>query len=142
MSEDKSDFDKPIASAKPATDTPHLVVIGSISMDLVVRTNTVPAAGDTVAGHNFASVAGGKGATQAVAAARIGGDVATGNNIAVWILNWTGEGFYPFWAPMTLYYTVADSLNCVAGAIIGASVLLALKRSRIKTITMEHNHSK
>ena len=74
--------------------------------------------------------------------ARIGGDVATGNNIAVWILNWTGEGFYPFWAPMTLYYAVADSLNCVVGAIIGASVLLALKRSRIKTIAMELNNSK
>lgn len=29
--------------------------------------------------------------------ARIGGDVATGNNIAVWILNWTGPVFYPFW---------------------------------------------
>jgi hypothetical protein len=74
--------------------------------------------------------------------ARIGGDVATGNNIAVWILNWTGEGFYPFWAPMTLYYAVADSLNCVAGAIIGASVLIALKRSRIRTIAMGLHQSK
>ncbi len=47
---------------------------------------------------------------------RIGGEVVTGNNIGIWVLNWTGPGFYPYWAPMTAYYAVADSLNCLAGS--------------------------
>ena len=64
--------------------------------------------------------------------ARIGGDVATGNNIAVWVMNWAGPDFYPFWAPLTLYYAVADTLNCLAGALIGTGVLVALKRSGIR----------
>lgn len=74
--------------------------------------------------------------------ARIGGDVITGNNIAVWVLNWTGPGFYPYWAPMTLYYAVADSLNCLAGAIIGAGVLTALKRSGIRITAIDTLQSK
>ncbi|MDH5390400.1 MAG: hypothetical protein OEX10_04525 [Candidatus Bathyarchaeota archaeon] len=74
--------------------------------------------------------------------ARIGGDVATGNNIAVWILNWTGPDFYPFWAPMTLYYAVADSLNCLVGAIIGTGVLTALKRSGIRITALDVLQSK
>lgn len=46
-------------------------VIGSISMDLVTRTNRVPNAGETVFGEDFAMVPGGKGANQAVAFARL-----------------------------------------------------------------------
>jgi uncharacterized membrane protein len=69
--------------------------------------------------------------------ARIGGDVATGNNIAVWVLNWTGPDWYPVWAPMTLYYAIADSLNCFAGAIIGTGVLTALNRSGIRIVALD-----
>lgn len=69
--------------------------------------------------------------------ARIGGDVATGNNIAVWVLNWGVPEMYPFWAPMTIYYTIADSLNCLAGAIIGTAVLLTLKRANIKILAVD-----
>jgi len=68
---------------------------------------------------------------------RVGGDTITGNNIAVWVLNWAGEGWYPFWAPMTLYYAIVDSLTCVAGAIVGAAVLLALKRSGISVLAVD-----
>lgn len=64
--------------------------------------------------------------------ARIGGDVTTGNNIAVWILNWGVPEMYPYWAPMTIYYAIADSLNCFAGAIIGTAALLALKRANVR----------
>jgi uncharacterized membrane protein len=74
--------------------------------------------------------------------ARIGGDVATGNNITVWILNWTGPVFYPFWAPITVYYAIADSLNCLAGAIIGTGVLTALKRSGIRITALDTLESK
>ena len=48
-----------------------VTVIGSISMDLVTRTNQVPNAGETVFGEDFAMVPGGKGANQAVAFARL-----------------------------------------------------------------------
>ena len=69
--------------------------------------------------------------------ARIGGDVATSNNNAVWILGWGIPEMYPFWAPMTLYYAIADSLNCLAAAVIGTAVLLALKRTNIKTLAID-----
>lgn len=54
---------------------PKLVVVGSANMDLVVRTERIPAPGETVLGGDFATVPGGKGANQAVAAARLGADV-------------------------------------------------------------------
>ena len=59
-----------------STDAPQIariVVIGSINVDLVVRVATLPRPGETVIGGRFASVHGGKGANQAVAAARAGG---------------------------------------------------------------------
>lgn len=47
-------------------------VIGSLNMDLVVRTPKMPLAGETLAGSDFHIIPGGKGANQAVAAARAG----------------------------------------------------------------------
>lgn len=49
-----------------------VVVFGSINMDLVVRTPRFPAPGETLSGHTFYTVPGGKGANQAVACARLG----------------------------------------------------------------------
>ncbi len=69
--------------------------------------------------------------------ARIGGDVATSNNNAVWVLGWGVAEMYPYWAPMTIYYAIADSLNGLAGAIIGTSVLLALKRAHLKITALD-----
>ncbi|MEM3726588.1 MAG: hypothetical protein QXK98_06995 [Candidatus Bathyarchaeia archaeon] len=69
--------------------------------------------------------------------ARIGGEVAVSNNNAVWVLGWGTEGMYMYWAPMTVYYAIADSLNSLAGAIIGTAVLLALKRTNIRTIAID-----
>ena len=51
----------------------NIVVVGSANTDLVVRVPTLPRPGETVIGGTFASVGGGKGANQAVAAARAGG---------------------------------------------------------------------
>lgn len=50
-------------------------VVGSCSMDMVVSSSKRPAAGETVLGESFKTVPGGKGANQAVAAARLGADV-------------------------------------------------------------------
>ena len=52
---------------------PDVVVIGSLNMDLVVRAPRLPKGGETLAGHTFTTAPGGKGANQAVAAARAGG---------------------------------------------------------------------
>ncbi|BAP44640.1 ribokinase [Pseudomonas sp. StFLB209] len=54
----------------------QVVVIGSLNMDLVVRTPRLPRPGETLTGRSFVTVAGGKGANQAVAAARLGSQVA------------------------------------------------------------------
>ena len=49
-----------------------VVVVGSINADLVVTVDRLPAAGETVIGGRFARHGGGKGANQAVAAAKLG----------------------------------------------------------------------
>lgn len=54
----------------------RILVAGSINTDLVVRTRRAPEAGETVTGTSFSTFGGGKGANQAVAAARAGGHVA------------------------------------------------------------------
>lgn len=58
------------------TAAPKIAVVGSINVDIVVRAPRLPKPGETVHGDSFAMTLGGKGANQAVAAARLGGDVA------------------------------------------------------------------
>ncbi len=61
-----------------------ITVIGSINMDLVVGTDRFPKQGETVLGNLYTTVPGGKGANQAVAAARLGDQIhmvgAVGND--------------------------------------------------------------
>jgi len=54
---------------------PFIVVVGSSNTDMVVKAARLPAPGETVLGGTFMMNAGGKGANQAVAAARLGGNV-------------------------------------------------------------------
>lgn len=53
-----------------------IIVIGSSNTDLAIKTIRIPEPGETVMGGTFMMTAGGKGANQAVAVARLGGDVA------------------------------------------------------------------
>ncbi|HEV7897295.1 MAG TPA: ribokinase [Planosporangium sp.] len=55
---------------------PRVAVLGSANMDLVVNAGRLPEPGETVLGRDFTTVPGGKGANQAVAVARAGGDCA------------------------------------------------------------------
>lgn len=65
--------------------TKKIVVIGSSNTDMVVKSKTLPKPGETIVGGTFLMNAGGKGANQAVAAARLGGQVTlvakVGNDI-------------------------------------------------------------
>ncbi len=62
-----------------------IIVIGSSNTDMVVKTKKFPAPGETILGGEFFMFSGGKGANQAVAAARMGGEVTfickTGDDI-------------------------------------------------------------
>lgn len=53
-----------------------LVVIGSINVDLFIKTDKIPDVGETLLGNDFSILQGGKGANQAVAASRLGADVS------------------------------------------------------------------
>jgi ribokinase len=53
----------------------RIVVIGSLNMDLVICTPRIALEGETIIGSNFATMPGGKGANQAVAASRLGAKV-------------------------------------------------------------------
>jgi ribokinase len=64
---------------------PSILVIGSSNTDMVIKASRLPAPGETILGGTFLMNPGGKGANQAVAAARLGGVVTfickTGNDI-------------------------------------------------------------
>ena len=66
---DKPDY------AKAMSDKPPIMVVGSSNTDMSVKTDHVPQPGETIMGGAFFMAHGGKGANQAVAAARLGGEV-------------------------------------------------------------------
>jgi ribokinase len=64
-----------------ANEAKPLLVIGSLNMDLVARCRDLPLPGQTIFGQDFFTAAGGKGANQAVAAARLGARVAMAGSV-------------------------------------------------------------
>ena len=63
-------------SLSATTSKPKVVVLGSINMDLVFTMPRMPTTGETIMANNFHTTPGGKGANQAVAAARLGANVS------------------------------------------------------------------
>src|SRR5258706_4462998 len=55
---------------------PDILVVGSLNADLVVRAPRFPQPGETISGEDLQVIPGGKGANQAVAAARLGASVS------------------------------------------------------------------
>ena len=53
----------------------RVLVVGSSNTDMIIKLDRIPRPGETVLGGEFVTAAGGKGANQAVAAARAGGQV-------------------------------------------------------------------
>ena len=53
----------------------RIVVVGSLNMDIIISTNRLPQMGETILGEKVSYMPGGKGANQAVSAARLGADV-------------------------------------------------------------------
>ncbi len=78
-----------------------IIVIGSINTDMVVKTDVLPSPGQTLLGDNFMMSAGGKGANQAVAAARLGGRVTLVGNLG-------SDSF----GDLALDRLQADKVNC------------------------------
>ncbi len=56
--------------------SPHILVIGAINMDMVVEVDRLPCEGETLIGRRMTQAPGGKGANQAVAVAKLGGQAA------------------------------------------------------------------
>lgn len=74
-----------VSKTKSPMNLKKIIVIGSTNMDMVVKTSRIPVPGETVLGGSFLMNPGGKGANQAVAIARLGGDATfisrVGNDI-------------------------------------------------------------
>ena len=94
-----------------------VVVIGSSNIDMVAQVNHLPAPGETVGDASFMQSLGGKGANQAVAAARLGGSVifvtSLGNDMYADILkkNFEKEG-------ITTDYIINDNQHPTGTALI------------------------
>ena len=95
-----------------------ILVIGSLNMDLIVTTTRIPAVGETVLGSDFSSAPGGKGANQAVAAARLGG--------AVSMIGCVGDDIFGKSLLENLHYNSVDTscVKVIEGSPTGVAVIV------------------
>ncbi len=118
---------------------PTVVVLGSINMDLVVHTARVPEPGETIKGGELRTAAGGKGANQAVAAARLGASVRMVGRVG-------GDEFgKSLLAGLTSHGVDVSSVTVNADHASGVAVILldAEKENRIVVVSganMECGH--
>jgi len=92
-----------------------VVVIGSLNMDLVTRAPRLPKGGETLIGQSFTTVSGGKGANQAVAAARLGAQVS--------MIGCVGNDAY---GEVLRGALLAEQIDCQAVSIVDGSSGVAL----------------
>ncbi len=99
----------------------HILILGSVNRDLIVHAPRLPHPGETLRGQRFSSCLGGKGANQAVAAARLGARVALAARIglreqgAVLLEQLRAEGVDVHWVQQP-----ADETPGVALIVVGA----------------------
>lgn len=127
---------------------PTIVVVGSSNTDMLVRVKRLPRAGETVIGEEFLTAPGGKGANQAVAAARAGarvsllarvgrdtlGDqaIATYVNDDIDVTHVTRDRYRPSGA--ALIFVARDGANCIAVASGANSTLSPRHVTRASSI--------
>lgn len=101
---------------------PEILVLGSVNRDLIVHAPRLPLPGETLRGQRFGSCLGGKGANQAVAAARLGAKVALAarvglqENGAAMVEQLKGEG-----VDTRFVAQPADEVPGVALIVVGAA---------------------
>lgn len=101
---------------------PTILVIGSANTDMVVRTTRFPQPGETILGGEFFMFPGGKGANQAVAAARLGGEVSFVCKLGSDIFGQQAmEGFKKEKINTTYCYTSPDTASGVALITVNAA---------------------
>ncbi len=116
---------------------PRVVVLGSVNVDLVVRGQRLPRPGETVLGGEFYQAAGGKGANQAVAAARAARDPVT-------FLAAVGDDDYGRQALENFRREalIADYVKVVAGQPTGVALILVDARGEnLISVASGANHS-
>lgn len=102
-------------------NSPRILVLGSVNRDLIVHAPRLPLPGETLRGQRFGSCLGGKGANQAVAAARLGAQVALAarvgllENGAEMVEQLRGEG-----VDVSAIAQPADEVPGVALIVVGA----------------------
>jgi ribokinase len=96
----------------------QVVVLGSVNADLVLRCAALPLPGETVHGRDFRTLPGGKGANQAIAAARLGASVA--------FIGCVGDDDFGRSAQFVLAGEGVDTthLHVVAGTATGVAMIL------------------
>ena len=85
----------------------RIVVVGSINMDLVTQAPRFVGPGETILGERFVTVPGGKGANQAVAAARLGAEVALVGALGD---DAFGDQLHRAWSVMASSWTTSHTL--------------------------------
>jgi ribokinase len=111
---------------------PAIVVVGSLNMDFVVSVEHLPAPGETVLGRNFQMIPGGKGANQAVAAARLGG-----NSVAVRMVGRVGYDVFAdhLKASLSAAGVEVSAVHATKSAATGVA-LIAVDRSGQNSIVV------
>lgn len=108
---------------------PRIVVVGSLNLDLVVAAERFPRPGETVRGQDLRQVPGGKGANQAVAAARLGAEVALIGRVG-------DDGFGTFLRQSLVAAGVDDGAVAVTPGVVTGTAVIALDAAGRNAITV------